>query len=343
MSRAFEPQLHTHIELINVPHYNYKYPIEDIKAPAYLFINNSVLYIKDDIKVQKITETQEVATSNNIKAGDIKTSQYITIKGSPVAFSNIDTLFGELALAKGARLPKIDDVFIVARVAGGKWVKWTFLPAIHETIGSITFGANLPLGEHGWTVYPDPLNPATPLVTSTELQALPNVGSITDAGKFMLRCVGIYGSGASKIDFDTDGASIDISLSTEDAQNDRLLKYGKNLTDISITAKFKPRNITLEKWQALTGILQTDQIGEFEGVGTLPNLVLRGVKNGDFTFTIASARCKDPSATWSAKNALMDELSFEAMGDAFGDNKLTIATANADFEFDAAPAAQDAE
>ena len=29
------------------------YPLEDIKAPAYLYIGNSVLFIKDNIKVQK--------------------------------------------------------------------------------------------------------------------------------------------------------------------------------------------------------------------------------------------------------------------------------------------------
>lgn len=30
-----------------------QYPIEDIKAPAYLFVGGSVLFIKDNIKVQK--------------------------------------------------------------------------------------------------------------------------------------------------------------------------------------------------------------------------------------------------------------------------------------------------
>ncbi len=311
-----------------------EYPIEDIKAPAYLFIDNSVLHIKDNIKVQKTSNRQDVATSNNIKAGDILTDQQITIKGSPVAFSNIDVLFGELALAKGARLPKINNIFIIARVKSGEWVKWKFLPAIHDSIGSITFGANLPLGEHSWTIYPDPLQPAKPLVESEVLNNLPQIGNIVDADKFMLRCIGVYGSGENKIEFDTDGASIDISLSTEDAQNDRLIKFGKNLTDISITAKFKPRNISLEDWKKLTGIFNTDTVGEFKGVGTLSDLVLRGVKQGDFTFTVKSARCDNPSATYSPKDALMDEVSFVALGDEFGDNKLTIATATADFEFE---------
>lgn len=311
-----------------------QYPIEDIKAPAYLFIGGECLYMKDNIKVQKTSERTEVALSNITKAGEVLNSQSISIKGSPAAFSDIDALFAELALVRGTLLPKVEDCYIIARVASGKWVKWSFAPAIHEAIGSITFGANLPLGEHTWTVYPDPLNPSTPLVSSSELSALPQLPALSDAGKFMLRCLGIYGEGDSAIEFDTDGASIDISLSTEDAQNDRLLKYGKILTDISVTAKFKPRNISLADWQALSGILASDSVGEFEGVGTLPNLVLRGAKKDDFTFTLASARAKDPSATFGAKDQLMDELSFEALGDSMGDNKLTIGTAAADFQFE---------
>ncbi|MBP3526923.1 MAG: hypothetical protein J6J65_10365, partial [Opitutales bacterium] len=70
-----------------------QYPIEDIKAPAYLFVGGSVLFIKDNIKVQKTSTRLDVATSHAIKAGDIITDQAITIKGSPVAFSNIDALF----------------------------------------------------------------------------------------------------------------------------------------------------------------------------------------------------------------------------------------------------------
>ena len=311
-----------------------QYPIEDIKAPAYLFVGGSVLFIKDNIKVQKTSTRLDVTTSHAIKAGDIITDQAITIKGSPVAFSNIDALFKELKLVKGARIPKIENFYIVARIASDTWVKWTFLPAIHDTIGSITFGANLPLGEHGWTVYPDPLNPTSPMVTSTELEEAPTIPNMSDAGKFMLRCLGIYGESTSEIDFDTDGASIEISLSTEDAQNDRLIKYGKILTEISVSAKFKPRNISYEDWQTLTGILTSDTLGEFKGVGSLPNLVLRGVKSGDFQFTLKSARCTDPSATFSPSEAMMDELTFEAMGDSLGDNKLTISTANADFAFE---------
>lgn len=313
-----------------------QYPIEDIKAPAYFFAGNSVLFMKDNVKVQKVSTLLDVATSHNVKAGDIVTDQALTIKGSPVAFSNTDALFKELKLVKGARLPKIENCYIVARVASGKWVKWSFLPAIHDAIGSITFGANLPLGEHSWTVYPDPLNPSTALVTSSELAAAPEVGDLEDAGQFMLRCLGVYGSGEDAIDFDTDGASIDISLSTEDAQNDRLIKYGKILTDISVSAKFKPRNITLAKWQTLTGILTSDAIGTFRSVSSLSNLVLRGAKKGDFQFTLTGARCKDPSATFSPKDALMDELTFEAFGDKFGDNKLKIDTTADDFTFETA-------
>ena len=197
-----------------------QYPIEDIKAPAYLFVGGSVLFIKDNIKVQKTSTRTDVATSHAIKAGDIITDQAITIKGSPVAFSNTDALFKELKLVKGARIPKIESFYIVARIAADKWIKWTFLPAIHDTIGGITFGANLPLGEHGWTVYPDPLNPTSPMVTSTELDEAPVIPNMEDAGKFMLRCLGVYGTGVGKVEFDTDGASIDISLSTEDATND---------------------------------------------------------------------------------------------------------------------------
>ena len=310
------------------------YPLEDIKAPAYLYIGNSVLFIKDNIKVQKTSTLLDVAVSHNIKAGDILTDQAVTIKASPVAFSNTDALFKELSLVKGARIPKVENCAIVARVASGKWVKWSFAPAIHDTIGSITFGANLPLGEHGWTVYPDPLNPTTPLVSVSELTAAPTVGNLEDAGQFMLRCLAIYGEGDDKIEFDTEGASIDISLSTEDAQNDRLIKFGKNLTDISVSAKAKPRNITLAKWQSLTGITTTDTIGQFNGVASFPNLVLRGAKKDDVLFTLVSARVKDPSATFSPKDALMDELTFEAHGDAMGDNKLTIGKAASDFVFE---------
>lgn len=311
-----------------------KYPIEDIKAPAYLFIGGNCIYMKDSIKVQKTSERTDVALSNNLKAGEILTAQSISIKGSPAAFANINSLFGELALAKGALLPKQSNCYIIARVASGQWVKWTFAPSIHEAIGSITFGANLPLGEHTWTVYPDPLNAETPLVSSAELAELPSLPALTDAGKFMLRCLGVYGSEEDAIEFDTEGASIEISLSTEDAQNDRLLKYGKILSDISVTAKFKPKNITLADWQKLTGIMEADDIGEFKGVGTLPNLVLRGAKKGDFMFTLASARVSDPSATFAPKENLMDELSFEALGDIGGDNKLVITTATADFAFE---------
>ena len=312
-----------------------QYPIEDIKAPAYLFVGGSVLFIKDNIKVQKTSTRTDVATSHAIKAGDIITDQAITIKGSPVAFSNTDALFKELKLVKGARIPKIENFYIVARIAADKWIKWTFLPAIHDTIGGITFGANLPLGEHGWTVYPDPLNPTSPMVTSTELDEAPVIPNMEDAGKFMLRCLGVYGTGEGKVEFDTDGASIDISLSAEDATNDRLIKYGKNLTDITVSAKFKPRNITYEDWQKLTGILTSDTIGEFKGISSSPDLVLRGVKSGDFQFTLKSARCTDPSATFSPSEALMDEVTFDALGDALGDNKLTIDTASADFQFEA--------
>lgn len=311
-----------------------QYPIEDIKAPAYLFIGGNCIYMKDSIKVQKTSERTDVALSNNLKAGEILTAQSISIKGSPAAFANINSLFGELALAKGALLPKQSNCYIIARVASGQWVKWTFAPAIHEAIGSITFGANLPLGEHTWTVYPDPLHPDDPMVESTTLSTLPTLPALTDAGKFMLRCLGVYGSEEDAIEFDTEGASIEISISTEDAQNDRLLKYGKTLSDISVTAKFKPKNISLSDWQTLTGILEADEIGEFQGVGTLPNLVLRGAKQGDFVFTLASARISDPSATFAPKENLMDELTFEALGDATGDSKLTISTAAADFEFE---------
>ena len=101
-----------------------QYPIEDIKAPAYLFVGGSVLFIKDNIKVQKTSTRLDVATSHAIKAGDIITDQAITIKGSPVAFSNTDALFKELKLVKGARIPKIENFYIVARVAADKWIKW---------------------------------------------------------------------------------------------------------------------------------------------------------------------------------------------------------------------------
>ena len=306
-----------------------KYPIEDIKAPAYLFIGGEVLFMKDNIKVQKVSTRLDVPTSHNIKAGDILTDQVITIKGSPVAFSNSSVLFDALSLVKGQRLPKIKNCYIVARVASGKWVKWSFAPAIHDGIGSITFGANLPMGEHTWTVYPNPLMPNDPLVKVEETTA-PVVDNLEDAGKFMIRVLGKYGN---ELVFDTDGASIDISISTEDAQNDRLIKYGKTLSDISVSAKFKPRNISLEDWELLTGITSVEQIGTFNGVSSSENLVLRGEKKGDVQFTLTSARCKDPSATFSPKDALMDELTFEAFGDNFGDNKLVIGTVAEDFKF----------
>ena len=306
-----------------------KYPIEDIKAPAYLFIGGEVLFMKDNIKVQKVSTRLDVPTSHNIKAGDILTDQAITIKGSPVAFSNSNVLFDALAFVKGQRLPKIDNCYIVARVASGKWVKWSFAPAIHDTIGSITFGANLPMGEHGWTVYPNPLKPNDPLVKVEETTA-PVVSNLEDAGKFMLRVLGKYGD---ELAFDTDGASIDISISTEDAQNDRLIKYGKTLSDITVSAKFKPRNISLDDWELLTGITSAEEIGTFTGVNACEDLVLQGAKKGDFMFTLKSARCKDPSATFSPKDALMDELTFDAMGDNFGDNKLVIGTVAEDFKF----------
>jgi len=306
-----------------------KYPIEDIKAPAYLFIGNEVLFMKENIKVQKVSTRLDVPTSHNIKAGDILTDQAITIKGSPVAFSNSNVLFDALAFVKGQRLPKIDNCYIVARVASGKWVKWSFAPAIHDTIGSITFGANLPMGEHGWTVYPNPLKPNDPLVKVEETTE-PVVSNLEDAGKFMLRVLGKYGD---ELAFDTDGASIDISISTEDAQNDRLIKYGKTLSDITVSAKFKPRNISLDDWELLTGITSAEEIGKFTGVNACEDLVLQGAKQGDFMFTLKSARCKDPSATFSPKDALMDELTFDAMGDDFGDNKLVIGTVAEDFKF----------
>ena len=320
-----------------------QYPLEDIKAPAYLFIGGNVLFIKENLKVQKTSTRLDVTTSHSIKAGDIVTDQAITIKGSPVAFSNIDALFKELKLLKGERLPKMENCYIVSRIGANKWIKWSFLPAIHDTIGSITFGANLPLGEHGWTVYPDPLNPDTPMVSTSELEAAPVVGTLKDAGNFMLRCMGIYGTGGDAIEFDTDGASIEISISTEEAQNDRLIKFGKNLTDISVSAKFKPRNINYEDWQKLTGILKSETLGEFNGTSSLPNLVLRGVKSGDMQFTLKSARCTDPSATFSPSEALMDELTFDALGDDFGDNKLTIDTVSSDFKFTDNEDASDAE
>jgi len=306
-----------------------KYPIEDIKAPAYLFIGNEVLFMKENIKVQKVSTRLDVPTSHNIKASNILTDQAITIKGSPVAFSNSNVLFDALAFVKGQRLPKIDNCYIVARVASGKWVKWSFAPAIHDTIGSITFGANLPMGEHGWTVYPNPLKPNDPLVKVEETTE-PVVSNLEDAGKFMLRVLGKYGD---ELAFDTDGASIDISISTEDAQNDRLIKYGKTLSDITVSAKFKPRNISLDDWELLTGITSAEEIGKFTGVNACEDLVLQGAKQGDFMFTLKSARCKDPSATFSPKDALMDELTFDAMGDDFGDNKLVIGTVAEDFKF----------
>ncbi|MBP3359069.1 MAG: hypothetical protein J6K91_09175 [Opitutales bacterium] len=309
------------------------YPIEDIKAPAYLFIDGKVIFMKDNIKVQKVSTRLDVPTSHNIKAGDILTDQAITIKGSPVAFSDASALFDELKLVKGAMLPKKQNCYIIARVGADKWVKWNFASAIHDTIGSITFGANLPLGEHGWTVYPDPTDAEKPLV-AVEETTKPTIPAMTDAGKFMLRCLGIYGSGNDAINFDTSGASIDISLSTEDASNDRLIKYGKTLTDISITAKFKPRNISFENWQKISKITTTEVIGTFSGVASSPNLTLRGEKKDDYMFTFTSARCKDPSATFSPKDALMDELSFEPLGDEFGDNKLVISKAGADFAFE---------
>ena len=66
----------------------------------------------------------------------------------------------------------------------------------------------------------------------------------------------------------------------------------------------------------------------------MPDLVLRGAKSGDFQFTLKSARCTDPGATFSPSEPMMDELTFEAMGDSLGDNKLTIDTASADFQFE---------
>lgn len=311
-----------------------KYPLETIKAPALLFLNGSCVLIKDSIKVTKTTTRSDIVLSNNVKAAERVDAQKIEIKGAPVAFSNTDALFKELSLVKGSLLPRISNCYIAARVASGKWVKWSFLPAVHSGIGSISFGANNPMGEHTWTIFPDPENPTEPLFTSSEMTSAPTVPSLTDAGQFMLRCLGIYGEGDDKIEFDTEGASIDISLSVEDAQNDRLIKFGKNLTDISVSAKFKPRNISLADWQKLTGITTTDTIGQFKGVASFPNLVLRGVKKDDVQFTLASARVKDPSATFSPKDALMDELTFEAHGDAMGDNKLTIGKAAADFVFE---------
>ena len=313
-----------------------KYPLETIKAPALLFLNGSCVLIKDSIKVTKTTTRSDIVLSNNVKAAERVDAQKIEIKGSPVAFSKLDVLFKELSLVKGSLLPRISNCYIAARVASGKWVKWSFLPAVHSGIGSITFGANNPMGEHTWTIFPDPENPTKPLFESSEMTSAPTVPSLTDAGKFMLRCLGVYGSGDDKIEFDTDGASIDISLSTEDAQNDRLLKYGLLVSDIQVNVKLKPRGISYADWTKLSEISQTDELGSIQGVGTLPSLVLRGVKKGDFTFTAASARVKDPSATFSAKDPLMDELTFEALGDYYGDNKLTIGTASADFEFETA-------
>lgn len=89
-----------------------QYPIEDIKAPAYLFIGGSVLFMKDNIKVQKTSSRLDVATSHAIKAGDIITDQAITIKGSPVAFSNIDALFKELNSSKERACRKLKTAIL---------------------------------------------------------------------------------------------------------------------------------------------------------------------------------------------------------------------------------------
>ena len=63
-----------------------QYPIEDIKAPAYLFIGGSVLFMKDNIKVQKTSSRLDVATSHAIKAGDIITDQAIQSRARPWRF-----------------------------------------------------------------------------------------------------------------------------------------------------------------------------------------------------------------------------------------------------------------
>ncbi len=310
-------------------------PIDQIKAPAFMFIDDEAIFFKDSIKVQKITTKSDVATSNSTKAGEIVTAQKIEIKGTPVAFSNSDTLFDVLSLIKGQTLPKISDCYIIARIASGEWVKWAFADTVvHDSVGSITFGSDTPMGEHGWSVYPDPTDTTAALVTCTTLSAAPTLPTMVTTDKFRLRCLAVYGTGTSKIECDTEGASIDISLSTEDAINDRLSIYGKRVTDIGVSGKFKPSNITYANWQTLTGINTVKEVGTFSSQSALPDLVLRGDQKGDFAFTLKAVSLADPSATFSASEALMDELTFNALGDSFGDNKLAISTTTDAFSFD---------
>ncbi len=310
-------------------------PIDQIKAPAWLYVDDSVIFFRDSIKVQKITTKSDVATSNTTKAGEIVTAQKIEIKGTPVAFSNSDTLFGVLSLIKGQTLPTISDCYIISRIASGEWVKWAFADTVvHDSVGSITFGSDTPMGEHGWSVYPNPTNTTAALVTCTTLTAAPTLPTMTTTDSFRLRCLAVYGTGTSKIECDTEGASIEISLETEDATNDRLSIYGKRVTDIGVSTKFKPSNITYANWQTLTGINAVEVIGSFSSQSSLPDLVLRGDKSGDYMFTLKAVTLADPSATFSASEALMDELTFNALGDSFGDNKLAIAKTTDAFTFD---------
>ena len=195
---------------------------------------------------------------------------------------------------------------------------------------------NAPFGEFTLTTYQDPYNPSAPLYTEKELEAAPTLPTLSNSDIFALSCLAVYGEGADAIAFDTSGASIEISLTTSDAEVDRRISvYDKILDDITVSAKMKPRNITFDDWaKKVSKIGEAVALGTFTGVGTSPNLLLRDEKSGGYSFKLRSAEPSNPSATFGAKEALMDEITFTANGDGLGENKLVYEKTTADFEFD---------
>ena len=313
-------------------------PLPEIKTPAILKLGGSFVVCTGSIKPAKSEDTRDVDVSHAGVVGKIAQGTSFETKFTPTRFSNIDVLLAPLSLTKGSSLfEKAVEAELIFRV-GTKWKSWKFSPRTAITgMGGITFGMkNAPFGEFTLTTYQDPSDSTAPLYEEKDLETAPTLPTLSNSDIFALSCLAVYGEGESAVAFDTSGASIEISLTTSDAEVDRRISvYDKILDDITVTAKMKPRNITFDDWsEKVSKIGSAVALGTFTGVGTSPNLLLRDEKAGGYSFKLRSAEPTNPSATFGAKEALMDEITFTANGDELGENKLTYETTSAAFEFD---------
>lgn len=140
--------------------------------------------------------------------------------------------------------------------------------------------------------------------------------------------VGQYGD----LYFDLEeGATIAFELKTTERKCDRLGVFDHIFSGYEVSTSVKPTGIDEEAWDSLAKPQGEARRGALLGAG-YPDLVLRGCRAGDPSFSIKSAIAKTSGLVWGPEAGRFKEIAFSATAN-LGAAKFVIGTADADVEF----------